>query len=320
MYRHAQATPCQLGPNNIVTGDIGTLKDSADRIRVWQPSGINSYQMNWFSEDCGRASDVLVGDPDNDGEKEILIFAWTTVKSKGSQETRIFFKTYEQGSTGASSESSPYFLGGPGWDTDGVIADVDSDGKSEVIAITVSRLVIYGHASSGYVIEFASPLLTARRQVEGAVGNVDLDPELEIVTTTYDDGKGGTVLVWNRQADGTWTYQEAESVASLSVYKARIGNVDGDATPEIVGVTSNYDTKETYFLVWESTVNGYNLQSVQKSDLDGDATAWGASLGDMNGDSRAELCWEPPEFQGKPWCGPSEGAAGPCCGASTTPP
>lgn len=285
------ASPCpgnslNLAASNILTADLGDVNGANDAVRVWQAASPTNYQMVWFSENGGPITDVLVGDADNDGAKEVLAFRWTTVNVPVGTETRIFFDVFEQGSTGFPSAQSPYFVDVDGWTTDAFLANVDTDPEIEIVTVTSHRVVVYSYRGTAYGIEFNGPAPSDLIMNYPDWGDVSGDGQPEIVTPT----NRGTVLVWTLQLDGSWAFLESQATEpARPIYKVGVGNIDDDLQVEIVGLSNDPNTKLTYLFAWELAGGAYSLSSSQDLDLAGDSRGWGMDLADLTGDGKREL-------------------------------
>lgn len=143
--------------------------------------------------------------------------------------------------------------------TDLAIGDLDGNGTKEIVSSNGTGVFVYSIASGG--------LLWSSSTGGGnslAVGNVDADPALEIVTTTYG-GKGYVI-------DGvthaiTWEY-----INSFGA-QVKLGDLDNDGMQEIVGAAAWY--KITIFDAdrktpsWEIS-SDLDIDAVLVADMDGD--------------------------------------------------
>ena len=138
-----------------------------------------------------------------------------------------------------------------------VSADLDGDGKDEIIAWTNAAMIyVWGSVDHRLRYETLQSDFTTISCL--AVGNVDDDPQLDIVVNAdkkiyYIDG-----ITFNRE----WT--------SLQEYEAgrmAIGDVDGDKIPEIVLNTGQVLNTRTGDVKWGDEVFGARIELL---DIDGD--------------------------------------------------
>lgn len=201
-------------------------------VQAWHGDGTNvpgwPVMAGNFVERCSPA----VGDVDGDGNLEVFVGSWYD---------------YHAGSTGGIYAFDHTGAPLPGWPqltnhtsviASAVLADLDGDGRKEVIAGTYesnARMFVWRYdgtlfpgwpytiprgASSGSYVS-SSP----------AVADLDGDGNLEIVDGTC--GQCGTVYAWHR--DGTvvtgWPFLANNVIDGSSPV---IGDVDGDGRLEIV--------------------------------------------------------------------------------------
>ena len=118
------------------------------------------------------------------------------------------------------------------------------------------------------------------------VGNVDADPEPELVIATHDQG---VVLVLNRSAEG-WEAQEIFRKADTFVHEVELGDVDGDGALEIyvtpsepnrAGVSQpggvlgfRFDkVAASYQPFWVVQLENSHAKEILTADLNGDGSA-----------------------------------------------
>jgi K319-like protein/VCBS repeat protein len=139
------------------------------------------------------------------------------------------------------------------------VADLDGDGKKELV--TSDGIKVFVYSTETGMLKWSSPTGGGSSI---AVGNVDGDPALEIVTTATG-GKGYVI-------DGVSGSIEWEYVNSFGA-QVGLGDLDGDGMQEIVGA-SGWD-KITIFdadrktPVWE-IVTSHDIGTLLVADADGD--------------------------------------------------
>lgn len=140
--------------------------------------------------------------------------------------------------------------------TSPVIADLDQDGLEEVIVASASNgIYVWSHDSTE--VDGWPQATTHAVRAPVAIGNLDGDPELEVVVCTadlQDVTTGNYVYVYNH--DGTQLTPFPKTLAGTRLTSApTIGNIAGDAPPEIVVLAGD---KKLY--AWHSNgaaVSGY---------------------------------------------------------------
>ncbi len=294
------ASPCpgnslSFGPSNILTIDH-TFKgrDQTYPIRLWQNVGTDDYEVTWRSEDVSRYTDALIGDPDGDGKREIVALAWCDVqvgpKKNKEVERRVWLEGYELGSTGFPDFQGPdYFVIDSGYSRQVILANVDgSTPNDELVVLTSHRLALFTYdPDDGFLLlpgSVSSPVTPFMYHMD--VGDVDGDSQLEVVVGTSD----ADIYVWEWQETG-WTYTVSEPTGLPYISKVGVGNVDGDAGVEIVGIADDYDTRESYILVWryDPGQQTYALISNWSDNLAGDAIIYTFDLVNLDADVYQEL-------------------------------
>lgn len=193
------------------------------------------------------------------------------------------------------------------------IGDLEADGTREIVTSDGTGVFAYSAESGTLKWSIANGGGSAM-----AVGNVDADAALEIVTTTY--GGRGTVI------DGVSRTVEWDYIDSFGALVA-LGDLDGDGLQEIVGASAWY--KVTVFdadrktPTWEIPTN-LDIGALLVADADGDGVPeilygdgqWGRihaidaatrtqkwsvnnpehgvsgiALGDVDKDGRSEVVW-----------------------------
>lgn len=143
------------------------------------------------------------------------------------------------------------------------IADVDGDGQLEVIASSsretsgASAVYVYVYNGATGVLEWRSTAVPTSGALSYLrVGNVDDDPNLEIVTA----GAGGGVFVF----DGV-THLQQVATAALSVSSLQLADLDGNGANEIYIGTSTGAIK----VIDQETSTALSFMSVGASAVNG---------------------------------------------------
>jgi len=266
-----------------------------------QASDPNLLQMNWqywtYGSVIGMAG-IFVSDLDGDGKPEVI-----TSASVGGFGSNAYWYILREGSDGKLAQvwrSETYQatlvqlaladLNGDGHKDivaalsdgtvivyDGVtrakiatwatapqlealaVADIDGDGKLEIVTSDGVKVFVYDCVTGG--LKWS---LSKGGGSSIAIGNVDADSHLEIVTTSTG-GKGYVI-------DGATQTVKWEYVDGFGA-RVALGDLDGDGKQEIVGASSWY--KITVFDAerktpsWEVTTSE-NISALLVADVDGD--------------------------------------------------
>lgn len=226
--------------------------------------GLRIYEgakSDWSYEEVVSGLDILcaiVGDPDNDGEEEIicsttdlnmLLYEWT--------ELGWAVRTVEH----AAPDPVLYVCCG----------DADNDGKNELIAGTDGGEIYVYEDLGGIWIRATVDARAGRSVTALAVGDPDCDGCEELVAGTSDK----RVYIYERR-EGIWERSTVEENAAPGVASLDIGDMDGDKRAEIAVGTSG---RRIYTYSWEDglwireTVDanaGGSVQRLNIIDIDGD--------------------------------------------------
>ncbi len=138
-----------------------------------------------------------------------------------------------------------------------LVADLDGDGRDEIIARTGAPQV-YVWGGDKLDLLFESLVTDFQKITSFTVGNVDDDPELEIIVNAdrhiyYIDGKS-----FNRE----WT-----SLAEYEATRIACGDVTGDGRSDLVLNTGQVLDSRSGDVIWADEVFGSRIDLV---DIDGD--------------------------------------------------
>lgn len=238
-------------------GDREVLVGAPQALYVLSRTG-SSYEQSWvypFAVGLNDPSEMITAvaarDIDNDGAQEIFF-------SKGGQLLRLDGETRREAAR-ASRRCRSLEL-----------ADLDGNGSVELICLSSASDFIFDSAVRVAVLNpttlaevWSTPELSLGATM--AIGNVDADAALEIVTS------GGFVFD-GQSHQNQWAYSQAFGLA------VDTGDIDGDGVEEIVGI-ADWGSVIAFSAVHKSPLWEY---APQWTDLDALVVA------DANGDGRAE--------------------------------
>lgn len=164
-----------------------------------------------------------------------------------------------------------------GWYSSPAVADLDNDGKPEVIASPYTLFVLNGENGTE---QWKVDPPGGRTWPGVVVADIDNNNDLEVAIAQ----SGGTLTVYDHTGSQVWTRTpESGELRGLSVY-----DLDADGTDELV-VTSTGDEVNTY--VYEHTGT---LRSGWPQLNNDSGYGWGvyndnAALGDLDNDGQGEL-------------------------------
>lgn len=257
-----------------------------------------SYPADILSPPC-----VAVGDLDGDGRKEILL-AYPATNEFLAYELHVF-----------DADGSPH----PAWTSrtfpsailgDLVVADLDGDGRSEVIVSEVDREtakdrihVLNGDGTprTGWpaVLDDNYPFGTRAKL---AVGDLDGDGRAEVVAAT----KHGVQVL---RADGTvagpgWTHAGGDDWRFNEPISPLIADLDGDGHPEIVAGVATVIWDDGPLPYHRSTLACYRndgtvMRRWQLQGTNGNQPCLGSAVvGDFDGDGLTDLMVSVPVVSG----------------------
>ena len=164
-----------------------------------------------------------------------------------------------------------------GWYSSPAVADLDNDGKPEVIASPYTVFALNGEDGS---VQWTAGSQANRTWPGVVVADIDNDNDLEVAVAQG----GGNLTVYDHTGNLVWTRQpEGNELRGLSVY-----DLDADGTDELV-VTATGDEVNTY--VYEHTGS---LRAGWPQLNNDSGYGWGvyndnAALGDLDNDGQGEL-------------------------------
>jgi len=199
--------------------------------------------------------------------------------------------------------------GGTSWlfplwvETDVMVADVDGDGRADVITIAMlstsmsheeGRLVVYRQTKPGV---FAAPetYIVGLYPWKLAIGDIDGDgaPDL-VVADTKSTKSPGNSAVWlllqdtNDPDNRGHFLSPVRLISTTNVYGAVIVDVNGDGSPDIV-VADSQDGQQSAFVLYQNAASHGSFLPPVFIPLPGRST--NVAAGDLNNDGRIDLAF-----------------------------
>ena len=304
-------------------GNFEMLIGAQHSVFLLQKNGTDYDQIWAYPFDTASGASITAvasGDVNGDGHREIFFSAGQVIVGLDGV-TRREVARYGITAAGTSgSNSSPYC-------TSLKVADIDNDGIAELVCLGMDAS--YNYPATGRIYVFNAQTLQLKWMTDDlvlgtsmAVGDVDSDPALEIVTS------GGYVFDGATGAN-QWAYAPGfgEQVDIGDVIGDGVGKIVGTAvTPPVVGVTAYDAVQKTVLWSIAPGVSGFSAIKVAKLDGTSPAEiiaadgAWGnvtvyrytagtpqvltqinsigdgvtaIATGDVNGDGVQEIVWTP---------------------------
>ncbi|MFH1056080.1 MAG: FG-GAP-like repeat-containing protein [Candidatus Altiarchaeota archaeon] len=173
-----------------------------------------SGELIWYFETSGEVTSISTGDVDGDGKPDIAVGSYSTVYVLDAQ-GKLLWENSNVVTTGVE---------------DVMIADVNGDGKGEVI---VASNGVYVLDSTGKVLWSAS---TGSRTYAVASGDLDNDGLPEVIAGS------GAIYVYSQDGIQLW-----QGPSHVSYEFIRVADLDGDGYNEVV----TGSVRDVY--IWKST-------------------------------------------------------------------
>jgi len=158
------------------------------------------------------------------------------------------------------------------------VADVNGDGKLDVVTVNVSSVSVLAGKGNGQLA--ASVDDSVDNANVGAFGDLNGDGHLDVVTTNYDTG---VVSVLTGKGDGTFGPNAGYPVG----YESRsivLADVNGDGRPDILVL----DAGSASFSVLLGNKDGSFASKLDYTTGIAAVVSWLAA-GDLNGDGKIDL-------------------------------
>jgi gliding motility-associated-like protein len=159
-------------------------------------------------------------------------------------------------------------------------ADIDGDGKTDIIYCTPSTLVVLRNTSSLNTTSFAPGIsIDVDYSFKFEIGDVDGDGKLDIIAPQA--WKNVVSIIKNNSTPGTLSFASKIDYATGSFpYSASLGNLDEDGKPDLVVVNMNGNTISVFKNMSTSSgisfggkidyATGKQCRDVAIADIDGD--------------------------------------------------
>jgi len=272
--------------------DLVVINDSDNTVSVFRNiSTPGSFSNSTFSAPVDFATGTSpwamdIADIDGDGKLDII------VANTGGGTISILRNTSSTGSITAGSFETKVDITSGGDVYDVTVADLDVDGKPDIVVATWWTVTVFRNTSSGDSIGMAAKIdfNVSNGAVGVVVGDIDGNGKPEVAATQY---VGNTVLVYqNVSTPGSFTGSSLSSPVSFAVGSypriLTIGDLDGDDKLDLAVPNENAGTVS----VLRNTSSTGSITSgsfASKVDFAAGGTARSASINDLDGDGKPEL-------------------------------
>ena len=238
---------------------------------------------------------VTVSDVDGDGKPDVIV----TYRASGTNsKIAIFRNTSATGSISLSSLAAPVTYTGPAYCVNVKAADLDGDGKPELLAVGtgVARVYVFRNQCTSGTISFAAAptLTTLTTNVapgEVAVGDFDADGKPDIaVVCAY----GYISVIRNLiTAPGTFTTSsfgtKVDFTTGLAPSSMCVTDVDGDGKPDLVCSNDFSNTISVFHNTISSAGTFSSSSFAAKVDFTTGGHPYEVQAGDIDGDGKPEI-------------------------------
>jgi hypothetical protein len=167
------------------------------------------------------------------------------------------------------------------------MTDADGDAKPDLIVATGGGVSVFRNTSTSGSISYAPKidLIIAARAVIG--GDLDRDGKPDLATT--DEFGGNVISVMRNISSGVGSINFAAKVdfaTGVQPASMVIGDIDGDGKPDLAAVDSR---SNAISLFWNTSAGPGSINFAPKVDFPSDAEPVSVSIGDLDGDNKAEL-------------------------------
>lgn len=196
------------------------------------------------------------------------------------------FVTTYSGTPGLSSSSfaSKVNFGTGYWSDKVMLADVDEDGKADMINIhSTGKLSIHRNTSSINSVSFASQqdFTTSNYPQDLAVSDVDGDGKLDIVVICPDFVN----IFKNTTTNSIVSFTRTDMVGTADAGSVVVTDFNQDGKPDIATVGSN----SNFISVYKNITTGGNISFGSAQSFSTAGSAFSFTAGDFDGDRKADL-------------------------------
>ncbi len=222
---------------------------------------------------------ISIGDIDGNGKSDLVVANYDgntiSVLRNTSTSGNVSFAAKADFATGSHPRSAN-------------IGDIDGDGKADLAVANGSSntVSVLRNTSTSGNVSFAdkADFATGSVPFSVSIGDIDGDGKADLALANYD---GNTISVLrNTSSSGSLSFAaKADFTTGSSPRSVSIGDIDGDGKADLAVANSGSNTVS----VLRNTSAFGNVSFAAKADFATGSTPYSVSIGDIDGDSKADL-------------------------------
>ncbi len=168
--------------------------------------------------------DITTGDIDNDGDIDVV-----AIMGDRSGHSDVFIYRND-----GNENFEVVEIDTDGYPTDVIVKDNDGDGDNDLMVSKAQDHIIefYQNDGAGNFTMQVVPVPGTDQQYDIQMVDLDLDGDLDFVSTDYNSSTGNRTLVWYENS-GSYSLVEHDILSMSSYTPASIGDIDGDGDLDI---------------------------------------------------------------------------------------
>ena len=264
-------------------GDLDLIEGNTGNSIVWLndgkgkftkiDSGITGVRSSAFSYIISAAKNLVIGDVDGDGDKDI-VSAGDTLPSKIWKNSLRHYNSFMQLSPQPIGDLNTQAI---------TLGDIDNDGDLDIVKgnyLNTNKVLLNNNTGIFKEHEIQSTgTIYQTHSIE--LGDIDSDGDLDMVEGNF----GQPNKIWFNNASGTFTEDSSQALGSTKhTNKIRLGDLDGDGDLDIV-TANGFGTTSQPNSVFFNNGNGNFTESEQL----GNNVTFSLTLADVDGDSDLDI-------------------------------
>lgn len=275
--------PLGAGYESISVAVNNLIAYSNKPFTVTYPEGGMDFVSTSFAAkvDYSGGSTVIDADWDNDGKIDIAYNIFS--------ENRVFFFRNTTTGSNLTFTNFPDFFGGLVNVIGLAKGDFNADGKLDLVAATPFSNAVYvfrnGSSAPGSIFFFGPTAFTTGSEPRKVtVADIDADGKLDIISS--NQGANTISVLRNTSTASTISFEAKIDFTVASVPEdIAAADLDGDGKPEIAVSCSGSNVVS----VLRNTSTTGVISFAAKTDLSAGSGTWGVTIGDVDGDGKAEV-------------------------------